>query len=147
MPWVLFGDSISEQDLIDQGIFPVVYAKPVVQLGKIAVPLAIELVDGLWTQLWVVRDATSEEIEMTKPRVPSEVSMRQARLALLAKGLLDLVEPAIDSLEIRNREIARIEWDYSSTVYRHRPLVNVIGLKLGLDDGALDQLFITAAEL
>lgn len=81
------------------------------------------------------------------PAVPQQVTMRQARLALLQAGLLAQVDPAIDSLPSPEKETARIEWDYSSSVVRSRPLVVMLGQALGLDDAALDQLFITAAGL
>ncbi|MFC5548205.1 hypothetical protein [Massilia aerilata] len=80
-------------------------------------------------------------------KVPQQVTMRQARLALLGDGKLSLVDAAIDSLDSPERETARIEWDYSSTVLRDRPLVVLLGQELGLDEEALDQLFITAAGL
>ena len=79
--------------------------------------------------------------------VPQQVTMRQARLALLGEGLLALVSPAIDALPPADREVARIEWDYSSAVVRDRPLVAMLGAALGLSDEELDQLFITAAGL
>jgi len=81
------------------------------------------------------------------PVVPQQVTMRQARLALLQAGLLARVDPAIESLDSPERETARIEWDYSSSVVRSRPLVVMLGEALGLDDAGLDQLFITAAGL
>jgi hypothetical protein len=81
------------------------------------------------------------------PTVPQQVTMRQARLALLANGKLSSVDAAIDSLDSPERETARIEWDYSSSVERSRPLVVLLGQALGLDEDALDQLFITAAGL
>ena len=103
----------------------------------------------------VLVDLTSEEIiefeESVKAPgvivVPQEVTMRQARLALLAIGKLDQVPPAIESLEGADRDVARIEWEFSSTVVRTRALVVMLGQALGLDDEALDQLFITAAGL
>lgn len=79
--------------------------------------------------------------------VPQQVTMRQARLALLHAGLLAQVDPAINALASPERQTARIEWDYSSSVVRNRPLVVMLGEALGLDDAALDQLFITAAGL
>jgi hypothetical protein len=80
-------------------------------------------------------------------RAPQEVSMRQARLSLLARGVLGQVDAAIDSLPSPDREAARIEWDYSSVVARDSPLVEMMGAALGLDDSALDELFITAVRL
>lgn len=81
------------------------------------------------------------------PLVPQEVTMRQARLALRAIGKLDQVAPAIESLGGTDRDVARIEWEFSSTVVRSRALVVMLGQALGLNDEALDQLFITAAGL
>lgn len=103
----------------------------------------------------VVRDLTAGEIaeietraaEAAKPVIPQQVTMRQARLALLSAGKLGLIDSAIESLASPTREAARIEWDYSSAVMRDRPLVALIGQALGLDNAALDQLFITAAKL
>ena len=107
------------------------------------------MVDG------IVRDATPEELaeiearaqDATQPTVPQEVSMRQARLALLGRGVLGQVDAAIDSLPSPDSEAARIEWDYSSVVARNSPLVTMMGVALGLDSSALDELFISAARL
>lgn len=107
------------------------------------------MVDG------IVRDATPEELaeiearaeDAAQPTMPQEVSMRQARLALLDRGVLGQVDAAIDSLPSPDSEAARIEWDYSSVVARNSPLVTMMGAALGLDDDALDELFITAARL
>jgi hypothetical protein len=97
------------------------------------------------------RDAmgiTEQEVEDVPVQyVPPSVTMRQARLALLAAGKLADVETAINSLPSPTKEAARIEWDYSSAVVRARPLVGMIGAALGMDEAALDQLFITAAGL
>jgi hypothetical protein len=79
--------------------------------------------------------------------VPKKVTMRQARLALLAAGLLDDVESAIDALPEPPRQAARIEWDFSSEVFRDRDFVTMLGATLGLTDEEMDQLFITAATL
>jgi hypothetical protein len=98
----------------------------------------------------IIRDMTEEERAAISPvvaEVPGEVTMRQARLALLAIDKLDQVAPAIESLEGAERDAARIEWEFSSTVVRSRPLVVMLGQALGLDEEALDQLFITAAGL
>lgn len=81
------------------------------------------------------------------PTVPQSVTMRQARLALFGAGLLASVESAINALPSPVKEAARIEWDYSSDVERHRALVQNLGAALGLSDTQLDTLFITAASL
>jgi hypothetical protein len=100
----------------------------------------------------VERDATPEEVAEIESRiaevpVPNSVTMRQARLALLGAGLLGQVSTAIASLASPHREQAEIEWEFSSEVYRNRPLVAMLGPQLGLTDEQLDQLFITAAGL
>lgn len=79
--------------------------------------------------------------------VPSIVTMRQARLALLADGKLSAVETAINALPEPQRSAARIEWDYSSEVHRDRAFVQTLGAALGLDSEALDALFTQAATL
>ena len=81
------------------------------------------------------------------PAVPSSVTMRQARLALLAAGKLAAVAPAIAAMPSPAKEQAQIEWEYSITVERQRPFVLALGPALGLDAAALDALFIAAAKL
>lgn len=147
LPHILFGEVISDQDLAAFGVFPLRSAQPLVQAGQIADRAGVEEIDGQWTQRWTVRDATPEELEAMKPPVPQEVTMRQARLALLRIGKLAAVAPAIEALDGDERDAARIEWEFSSTVVRHRPLVAMLGQALGLDGAALDELFITAASL
>ena len=146
-PNVIFPASITDDDLAYAGVFPLVSAKPVTPAGQVAVPLSIENIDGEWTQLWNVRDATPEEIEQMKPIIPRQVTMRQARLALLSAGVLGNVASAIESLDSPHREVAQIEWEFSSTVDRDRPLVTMLGPKLGLTAEQLDQMFITAETL
>ena len=87
------------------------------------------------------------EPEPEPPYVPASVTMRQARLALLGAGLLASVDAAIDSLPSPQKEAARIEWEYASEVQRSSGIVPMMGAALGLDDAALDALFIEAAAL
>lgn len=77
--------------------------------------------------------------------VPEEVTMRQAKLALLAAGLLDDVETALDGLSGDEGRAARIEWEYSSVMRRDKPFVAAIGSAVGLSGEQIDQLFIAAA--
>ena len=79
--------------------------------------------------------------------VPASVTMRQARLALHAAGLLSQVEAAIDALPEPNRTVARIEWDYASEVHRASEFVTLLGATLKLDKQSLDDLFLKASEL
>lgn len=79
--------------------------------------------------------------------VPSIVTMRQARLALLGAGLLDDVEAAIAALPSPQKEAAKIEWEYSQEVQRHNGFVSVLAPALGMTDEQTDALFVAAAAL
>jgi hypothetical protein len=80
------------------------------------------------------------------PLVPASVTMRQARLELLAADKLDDVEAAISSIpDVTARKAARIEWEYSNEVLRHNGFVSQIAPMLGLNEAALDAMFIQAA--
>ena len=79
--------------------------------------------------------------------VPQQVTMRQARLALLSAGLLDDVEAAIAALPSPQKEAAKIEWEYSQEVQRHNGFVSVLSPLLGMTDEQLDDLFVQGAKL
>jgi hypothetical protein len=79
--------------------------------------------------------------------VPQEVTMRQARLALLGAGLLATVESKIDGMAEPAKSAARIEWDHSQTVQRSKGLVLQLGQEMGLTSEQIDNLFIAAAAL
>lgn len=82
------------------------------------------------------------------PEVPHKVTRRQARQALLLAGKLALVQPAIDAIEdAQQRGLAQIDWDDAQEFERHHPLLIHLATALGLDDEALDNLFIQAASL
>lgn len=79
--------------------------------------------------------------------VPSRVTMRQARLALHAAGLLQSVEAAINAMPEPPQTAARIEWDYASEVHRASEFVGMLGTAIGLDEQGLDDLFLAAAAI
>lgn len=95
------------------------------------------------------RGAAWEIVQAQPPvePVPGAVSMRQARLALLKAGLLSQVNTAIAAMPGADGDTARIEWEFSGTVERHRPLVLSLIAVLGLTDAQLDDLFRQAAKL
>lgn len=88
---------------------------------------------------------TAEELaaKQQAERDAQEVSMRQARLALLAAGLLDQVEAGITGMD----KAAQIEWEYATSVKRGSALVAAIAAGLSLTDAQLDDLFTNAATL
>lgn len=81
------------------------------------------------------------------PRRPASVTMRQARLALHAAGLLSSVEAAIAALPEPDKTRALIEWEYSNEVQRTNGIVAQLGPALGLNDAQLDALFVTASAI
>ena len=93
------------------------------------------------------QDRMDEHQQASRPEIPQTVTMRQARLALLAAGKLSAVDAAIASLPSPQKEAAQIEWEFPSVVERDRPLVQTLGPALGLSESELDQLFITAVAL
>ena len=82
------------------------------------------------------------------PSKVTEVTMRQARLALLGAGLLDDVDAALNAIPNEaQRKAALIEWEFSNTVQRDMSLVQQLAPALGLSEQQLDNLFAQAAQL
>lgn len=79
--------------------------------------------------------------------VPSVVTMRQARLALLEVGRLADVNHAIAALDGSAQAAALIEWEYAQTVERGSPFVAQLATALELDTDTLNDLFELAATL
>lgn len=77
------------------------------------------------------------------PVIPTQVSMRQARLALLQNNLLDDVENAIAN----GTRADQITWEYATEVNRSDALVQNLSVALGLSETDLDNLFILASSL
>ena len=75
--------------------------------------------------------------------VPKSVTMRQARLAMLNAGLLEIVNEAI----VTAGSAALIEWEYAKEVERSSGLVPQMATALGLTESQIDALFIQAATL
>lgn len=100
-----------------------------------------ELVPGAWR--W---DGSSWQ-PYAPVIVPSEVSMMQARLALLQTGLLDQVDAQIAAMTDPPRIASKIRWEFATAVRRDDPLVAELGAALGLSQAQLDALFIQAATL
>jgi hypothetical protein len=75
--------------------------------------------------------------------VPSVVSMRQARLALLQTNKLAIVEYAVSQADVATQ----ITWEYASTVEIHSPLVQSLSMALGFTEADINNLFILAASL
>ena len=84
-----------------------------------------------------------DQAAAAKPVVPQEVSMVQARLALVKAGLYDKVNSTIASFPAS--DTIHIEWEFRTSVRRDSQLVASLAPTLGLSDAQLDQLFTLAA--
>ena len=83
-----------------------------------------------------------DEMRARNP-VPQQVTMRQARLALLSAGLLDDVEMVIAAAG----RAAQLEWEYAAVVERSNPAVATVQQQEALTDAQIDDLFREAAKL
>lgn len=125
--------------VIENGV--VVNTVEVESLGVLPGLVAAQANEGIG---WLYDGSNFTSPPSPTPSVPTEVTMRQARLALLDAGLLANVQPAINSLNEPDKTKAQIEWEYSNALQRSNPFVTTLGTALGLDNEALDNLFIQA---
>lgn len=95
---------------------------------------AWEGVDG---DRYVIREPAPEAI------VPDLISPRQARLALLAIGKLNAANAAVEAAG----DVMKVSWEFSSYIRRNDPGVISLARAIGLDEEAMDNLFIEAAKL
>jgi hypothetical protein len=116
-------------------------------LALVALPEARRPVFLAETDPAVVAYLAAQSAADTEAAKPKEVTMRQARLALLGAGLLPTVELAIAAMTGTAGDAARIEWEYSNSLKRSQPLVTQLAAGLGLTVGQLDALFLTASTL
>jgi len=93
---------------------------------------------------WVDMSYVTQTVptQFTK-KVPFEVTMRQARLAIHNAGLL----PTLDALIAAADMETQITWEASITVERNNPITLTLASALNLTDDQLDDLFIAAAIL
>lgn len=96
---------------------------------------------------WMAEGNTPQPADPVVPVVPEVVTMRQARLALLQSGMLTQVNTSVANMPGAAGDAARIEWEFSSTVERNRPLVQSLIGAPGLTESQLDDLFRLAATL
>ena len=141
-PSFSFPSDMVESDIEFAGLTPVQPTEPPPHdpATHQAVPATPVLQDGVWLQQWTLG-------ALPPPAVPTAVTMRQARLALLGAGLLAGIDAAIDSLPSPQKEAARIEWEYSQEVQRHNGFVSVLAPMLGMTDAQTVALFVAAKGL
>lgn len=82
------------------------------------------------------------EMEALANRITS-LTMRQARLQMLAMGVFDDVEDAI----AQAGQVAQIQWEYATTVDRDNALFKSIKTALGFTDEQEEQFFNEGSKL
>lgn len=96
--------------------------------------------EGVESDTYVIRTVDPATLP---PPVPDRVSPRQARLALLAIDKLD----AANAIVAQAGPSTHIAWEFSTYVLRNDPDVIALAAAIGIDEAALDQMFIEAAQL
>lgn len=76
-------------------------------------------------------------------QVPQVITIRQAKLVLLAAGLLDDVDAAVAAAG----RATQIEWEYCTEVNRQWPTLIALSTALGMSSDSLDGLFIEGSRL
>ena len=102
------------------------------------------LVQDSWTLL---TDAEYQAATTPAPIQITSITMRQARLALLAHNKLSDVQTTIDSLPSPLKEQAQIEWEYASNIEITNPLIVQLMGSLGFTETTLRDLFVEASLL
>lgn len=105
--------------------------------GAVEVPLCPSA-DHVW------HDGAWVYVQPLPPPPPTEVTMRQARLAMLDAGILSSVDSAVAGMTGTAGEAAKIEWEYAQTLKRDHPLVVSLSTALNLTPAQLDALFTAA---
>lgn len=103
------------------------------------------LVDGVWTQTWIVTEASSEEIAARLSEIRSRmvVSPLQIRRALLQKSLLDAVTAFVDQADLETR----MAWEYAVQIDRSDALIAAAAANISATEADVDDLFRLAATL
>lgn len=97
-PQTSFPFEIPTERLTDWGVYPVTLTpRPTVTYRQNLTEATPQQVDGVWTQIWVVEDASPEEIEARTSELAN--SIRSERNALLtASDWTQLADAPVDDL-------------------------------------------------
>jgi hypothetical protein len=107
-------------------------------------------------QVWIDRGIEASSLEDNAipipPGIPTVVTMRQARLALLQfpyedTNMLEVINSTIANMPGGDGDTALIEWEFAGTVERNSSIVQSMSVSLGLTEEQLDTLFTLAASL
>jgi hypothetical protein len=101
--------------------------------------------DCVWTQTWVITEATPDQIAARKIEMRQRMSVTplQIRRALRQRGLLSLVTEFVNAAEEEVREA----WEYAIQINRTNSLIIAAAEAIGASDDDVDELFRIAATL
>lgn len=130
----------------DKPLGAVIYHDADMTLHVSSAPPTFEHSFNYETLQWELDPAKVEAAR--RAAIPAQITMRQARLALLRSGKLDDAEAAINGIpDATLRRAAQIEWEYAQGIERNSPLVQQVARALQINDQQLDDLFSLAGSL
>lgn len=116
----------------------------------------VEQINGKWYTKYVAGPVfvTDEErdayiAQRERDAIPVSVSMKSARKALILAGIpMATINAAFDAIpDATQKELAKIDWEFSSVVRRDSPLVVSMAGALGLSSAEVDGLFVAASQI
>lgn len=121
----------------------------IVEVASLSFPVAdplfwVDCPDNINEGWTFNQNGTFTEPPVPVQEIPSIVTMRQARLALLSAGYLDSIN---NYMATSAGAAAKIEWEYAAEVDRNSPLVANLATMLNLSGAQLDDLFVMANSL
>lgn len=131
----------------------------IIEAGVVAnVARAAEPLGANWVELdpgsavgpgWLYDGETFAPPEAPAPSIPSVVSRKQARMALVLSGVpLATVQASIDAItDDTERALAQIAWDDAVEFRRNDPFLVAMAAALSLTESQLDDLYTLAATL
>ena len=88
------------------------------------------------------------EIDIMEVKVPEKITARQLRSSLILAGInLSLIDSIIATLPQPQRDLAQVDWEYSTNFYRNNSMINQIAGALKLTSEQVDNIFIQGFEL
>ena len=143
-PGTSFPETMSEERLAEWSVYRVLpNSAPAVDDTKNCAEGTPTLVDGAWTQTWIVTDATPEQIaeRLAEQRQRMVVSPLQMRRALRQQGLADAVAAYVAAQDADTQDA----WEYAVEIRRTDALIVQAASALGKTEAEIDDLFRLAA--
>lgn len=110
--------------------------------------LFINASNGVYGEILEYKEPANAQMQSNNQVLPITIQMRQFRLELLNRQLLSQVPAAIESIpDSLEKEKAKIEWEYSTTVSNDSGWVKAIFQQLGIDNTEANSIFSSAQTL